>query len=144
MTAIKSLDRTVEKWRRQSQAATPEYEAGVKDPRADWATQTAKAEPNYVKGVQAAIGRKSFGKGVRAAGTAKWQRGALGKGVTRWADGISASLDEYRKGFEPFRQVIESTTLPPRGPKGDPSNIRRVEIMAKALHDKKLSLQGGG
>lgn len=142
MPPVKSLDRTVRKWERQSAAATPEYQAGIEDPRADWADATQAAEGSYEKGVVSAIGRKAFGKGVRAAGTDKWRRGALNKGVQRWAAGISASLDEYRRGYEPYRQVIENTKLPPRGPKGDPANIARVAVMAKALHDKKLSLQG--
>jgi hypothetical protein len=35
--------------------------------------------------------------------------------------------------------VIQGTTLPPRGAKGDPANIQRVAVLATALHAKKVS-----
>lgn len=138
MANIKDMARITEKWQRASASAQPEYEAGIKNPKADWMTQTVAAEKNYNAGVQAAIGRGAFGKGVRSAGSGGWQAGALSKGLARWAQGISLSLDKYVKGFEPYRQVIASTTLPARGPKGDPANINRVAVIAKALHDAKV------
>lgn len=142
MPPVKSLARASAKWARQSATATPEYEAGVTDPKADWATKTAAAEDNYQKGVQAAITRKAFGKGVRAAGTDKWKENTLKKGVARWAEGIAGARGDYEEGFAPFRAVIERTNLPPRGPVGDPRNIQRVAVLAKALHDEKLKIQG--
>ncbi len=142
MPEVKSLTRISDKWKRQSQAATPEYEFGVKNPKKDWAEETAKAEDNYKKGVIAAANAGSFGKGVKKAGTSKWQENTLKKGVNRWADGINQSASNYEEGFKPYRETIINTTLPPRGPKGDPKNIERVRVMAKALHDKKQSLRG--
>jgi len=142
MPPVKSLARASEKWARQSQAATPEYIAGVTDPKADWAKNTAAAEDNYQKGVQAAIARKAFGKGVTKAGTAKWQEAALTKGAVRWPEGIAIARPAYEAGFAPYRTVIEQTVLPPRGPVGDPRNIQRVAAIALALHKKKLEIQG--
>lgn len=142
MPAIKDLSRIAEKWKRVASAASGEYREGVENPSADWATETAKAEKTYEEGVQNAINRKAFGKGVRKAGSEKWQRNAVEKGPERYRQGINLAQDAYQSGFEPFRQVIASTNLPARGPKGDPRNIERVAVMAKALHDKKLSLEG--
>lgn len=142
MPEVKSLSRISEKWKRQSQAAVPEYEFGVQNPKKDWAEETAKAEENYKRGVIAAANAGSFGKGVRKAGTSKWQQNTLNKGVGRWSEGINVSGANYEEGFKPFRETIQATSLPPRGPKGDPKNIERVRVMAKALHDKKLSLRG--
>lgn len=143
MPPVKSVARASEKWERQSAAATPEYLTGVADPKTDWATATAAAEKNYVAGVQAAAARGAFGKGVKRAGTSKWQENAINKGGIRWAAGIAISKPAYEEGFAPYRAVIEATNLPPRGPVGDPANIARVAAMAKALHDKKLQLQKG-
>ena len=143
MANIKSADRSTEKWARQSAASTPEYEAGVQNPRSDWATQTKAAEKNYATGVQAAISRGAFGRGVAKAGTAGWKEATLTKGTARWAAGISMSTQKYADGFEPYRKVIEGLNLPARGPKGDPANINRVSVVAKALHDKKLAIQSG-
>ena len=143
MPPVKALDRAAAKWARQSASSGPEYEAGIRNPRRPWAESTAASEALYEAGVQAAIQRKSFGKGVKKAGNAKWQNNALTKGPGRWIAGIGASEAAYKTGFAPYRAVIEGVTLPARGPKGDPTNIQRVAIIAKALHDKKNELAGG-
>lgn len=138
MANIKDMNLIAEKWARASAAAQADYELGIRNPKADWATQTIAAEKNYNAGVQAAIARGAFGKGVKACGTASWQAAAIAKGVARWAQGIALSLDKYIKGFEYYRSIIASLNLPARGPKGDAGNIQRVAIVAKALHDAKL------
>jgi len=142
MPAVKPLNKISEKWARQSQSATPSYEDGVANPRKDWGTATVEANDAYKKGITQSLAKDSFLKGVRAAGTEKWQRNTLKKGPARWADGIMNSTGAYESGFEPYRAVIERTTLPKRGPKGDPSNINRVAVMAKAMHDEKIKRQG--
>lgn len=144
MAAIKPLDRSMEKWKRQSAVSQVEFEAGVNNPRSDWMTQTQAAEQNYEAGVTAAIGRKAFSKGVAKAGTAKWQQNTIVKGSPRWAQGINLSGPAYAEGFKPYHDVISALSLPKRGPKGDPGNIQRVAIIAKALHDKKIELQTRG
>jgi len=142
MPAVKSLDRISKKWARVAAQSQTEYEEGVKDPRVDWAEATKAAEANYERGLQASIQRKAFGKGVTRAGTQKWQQMTLAKGPQRWANGIAISTGAYEAGFAPFREVIQRTSLPPRGPKGDPKNIQRVSVLADALHKEKLSRQG--
>ena len=142
MPPVKPLSRISDKWARVASVSQPEYVAGVENPRTDWAKATADAEGNYEKGVQQGIARKAFGKGVAAAGTAKWKARTIAVGPNRWAEGINASKAEYERGFAPFRTVIENTTLPPRGPKGDPNNIQRVAVLAKALHDAKMARGG--
>lgn len=136
--AVKPMDRIKKKWVTSTQANQAEFEEGVKNPRKDWAQQTAKAEGNYKAGVQAAIAQGRFGKGVTKAGTSKWQEKTLSKGPARWAQGVALSADDYERGFAPYRQVLENLTLPERGAKGDPKNIQRVAVVAKALHDKKV------
>ncbi len=138
MPKIRSGSSIGDKWKRRTETAGPEYEAGVRDPKKDWGSATEAAEKNYEAGVQAAIQKKRFGKGVKKAGTAKWQEGAVQKGVPRFGQGVAASGDHYEKGFAPYRDVIERTTLPPRYPKGDPRNFERVKAMGTALHDAKV------
>jgi len=136
MVKTKGVDRTVAKWKTKVAAAGPDYLDGVTNPKADWQTETSKAESSYEQGVQAAIGRKSFGKGVARAGTAKWQRGAIEKGGIRWTSGVALAEDEYRSGMSEVISTIESTALPPRGPKGDPKNYDRTRVLGTALHNK--------
>ncbi len=142
MPPVKSLARSSAKWARQSAAATPEYETGVRTTDKDWAQLTAAASENYATGVQAAIADDRFAKGVTNAGTDKWLKNTLAKGPARWAEGIRISTAAYERGFAPFRQVIENTNLPARGPKGSSQNIERVRVMAEALHAAKLAQTG--
>jgi len=142
MANIKDASLIASKWKRRSENAGAEYEEGVRNPRTDWAQATSAAESAYDQGVQNAINRKAFGKGVRKAGTAKWQSNALSKGPSRFSTGVAAAQQAYEDGFAPYRQTISALSLPARGAKGDPKNIQRVAAVASALHAKKIELEG--
>jgi hypothetical protein len=137
MPPIKAITDIGEKWARVAPTRQDDYLKGVQAPRVPWEAAATAANPAFEAGVQAAITAKRFPAGVRAAGNAKWQRKAAELGPARFATGTQAARPDYEKGFGPFRQVIESTTLPPRRPKGDPGNIERVRTMAAALRAAK-------
>ncbi len=139
MAKIKSISDISEKWGRVTPQRTDDYQKGIENPKEDWASATAGAEANYKAAVTKAANEGRFGKGVKAAGTQKWQNKTLSKGVTRWGPGVQDAQGDYEKGFAPFRDVIERTDIGPRYPKGDPRNIDRVAKLAKALHAKKVS-----
>lgn len=141
MPPIKRSDAIARKWARVTPARAEDYKEGVEDPRKDWADEAEKAEPAFEAGVTAAVADKRYGKGVRRVGTEKWKRKAATKGAERYGPGVRAATDDYERGFAPFRDVIERTELPPRGPKGDPRNLERVAIMSKALHEAKKALR---
>lgn len=142
MVAIKSLDAIAAKFVAKASAAGPDYEAGVRQPRNDYARNTLAAETSYDQGVTAAIGRKSFGKGVQKAGTGKWQAKSLSKGVTRYGPGVADAKDDFQSGFTKSHGIISALQLPAKRAKGDPGNIQRVAAIAKALRDGKTA--GGG
>lgn len=137
MAQTKSLSDTTAKWGRRAGSAGQEYADGVQSPRRSWAAATQAAEVNYEQGVQASIGRKSFGKGVAKAGDAKWKDRATTLGSARFASGVAASENEYSKGFAPYLSVLAGLTLPPRGAKGSPQNLARVAAVANALRNAK-------
>lgn len=138
MPAIKSATEIAEKWARVTPGRATDYEAGVKAPKKDWETMTLAAADAYKEGIQTAIAENRFERGVREAGTAKWQQKAVSVGTVRWGPGVAAARDAYEKGFAPYRDIIERIQLPPRRPKGDPGNIDRVRIVAMALHEAKV------
>lgn len=142
MARVKDPTLSAAKWVRRAGSAGPEYEEGIRNPRAPWAASTAAAENRYKAGVTAAIGRGAFGKGVRKAGDSKWSDNALAKGPARFTQGVAIAENAYREGFAPYAAVINGLSLPERGPKGDPNNIQRVAVIAKALHEHKIK-QGG-
>lgn len=127
------------KWARVTPQRTEDYKQGIQNPKRPWAAATVAAADNQAKGVQAAIQDKRFEKGVARAGDAAWSEGALMKGVNRFGEGVQVAEAKYASNFAPYAQVIESTTLPPRYPKGDPRNLERVKVIALALRNKKVS-----
>jgi len=143
MPPIKSLDRIKSKWKRVTEGADAEYLEGVQNPAKDWADETQKANAAYKSGIQASLAADSFVKGVRRAGTSTWQDGAVNKGPLRFSQGVALAEQKYADGFQPYREVIQATNLPARGRRGDPKNMQRSVIMAKALHDKRVQIQGG-
>jgi len=130
---IKPLDRIVEKWSRRASQAGPDYEAGVRNPRRDWAQAAAAADGNYRQAVTAAAGEGRYGRGVQRAGTPKWQRKAVELGTARFGPGVAAAAPEYTSGFGPIREAIAAATLPPRRPRRDPGNLQRVNAIVQAI-----------
>jgi len=144
MAEIKSVDQIAEKWARVTPQRTADYESGVRNPRKDWARSTAAASDAWKSGVQAAIAASSFSKGVARVGTAKWQEGAVSKGVPRWGAGVSIGKDAYQTGFAPYQAAIERVSLPPRFARRDPRNLERVKAIVDAMSAVKKTLMGSG
>ena len=139
MPQVKPISEIVDKWQRRASVAGPDYAAGIASPRRDWEEATKAAEGAQKAGIEQAIANGSFVKGVTKAGTAKWKRKAQDVGAARFGPGVAAAKADYQAGFAPFISVIEGITLPPRGPKGDPRNYERTQIIGEALHDAKVA-----
>ena len=140
MAEIKSLDKIVKKWTSVTPGRQAEYVDGVENPRRDWEKQTLAASLAYEAGLRASMADKRFEGGVRNAGSAKWRAKTLAKGPGRWAEGVALSGPDYARGFGPYAEVIAALVLPERKATGDPANITRVAVIAKALHDKKIAM----
>jgi len=137
MPVVKNIAKIAEKWARVTPQRSADYEAGVRDPIRDWATNAIASKAAWAAGVSEAVTKDRFSKGVAKAGTEKWKRKATEVGPARFAQGVQVAQPDYEKGFSMFRDVIEKTVLPPRFAKGDPRNIDRVRVMAAALADAK-------
>jgi len=133
MPAIRSIERIAKKWATVTPGRTEDYRAGIEAPRRDWEGATAGAESSYNAGVTQAIAEKRFGKGVHAAGTAKWQQNALEKGTQRWGPGVAMAESQFAAGYGPIRDAIERVTLPPRYARRDPRNLNRVKAVVDAV-----------
>ena len=127
-----------DKWARRAGVAGDDYAEGVQNPRRGWAAAATAAENNWQQGVQQAASRKAFSKGVNQAGDARWQQKSLSKGVQRYAPGVSEAKADYASRVAPYLDTIRNLQLPARGPKGDPRNLERVSVIARALHEKKV------
>lgn len=142
MAFIRSIDSISKKWAEVTPMRAADYQAGIENPRRSWASATVNAEGSYEDGVRQAIGRKAFGKGVKKAGDAKWQRKSLTRGVANWGPGVADAEGDFNAGFAPYREAIAAVKLPPRYARRDPRNLARVKAINDALIAKYESLHG--
>jgi len=131
---VKSAGEAAEKHARVCGQRSQDFESGVRNPRKDWATQTAGAEGAYEAGVQEAIASNRFSRGVSEVGTPGWQEPTLAKGVQRWGPGCQAGRAKYQRGIEKVLNTLQGITLPPRFARGDPRNLDRVRVISERLH----------
>lgn len=116
----------------------PRYEEGVRNPANDWAKNTIDAGANYNAGVQAAIARKGFEKGVQKAGTGKQQGRSITKGIPRWSEGVAGSEADMAAAMTPVVAVMSAIKLPPKFAKGDPRNYERTKAIGMELRKAKV------
>lgn len=135
MPKVKPAAEVAAKFARVAPTRQVDYDSGVKDPSVDWAGPAAAARESYEAGIAESISRQAFTKGIQKAGTAKWSQKTIQVGSARWGPGVRAAEGDYAAAVEPFFTVIERTALPPRGPRGDPRNMERATVMARALSD---------
>ncbi len=127
------LDQAADKWVRRASVAGADYKAGVTGAGPAWEAGARAAKDSYAQGVTEAIGRDAYTKGIANAGAARYERGAVEKGVTRFPQGVAVSQQDYMQKFAPFLQAIAGLTLGPRGPSGDPRNYQRSQQVGEAL-----------
>lgn len=135
---VKPLDQISAKFAARASAAGKAYTDGVNAPKRPWAATTAASTTNWAQGVQTAITNGAFQKGVNAAGDAKWQTNAAGKGAQRYPTAVQNAGPAYQAGFSKYASVLSGLTLPPRMPKGDPGNLNRSAAVANALRAAKV------
>jgi len=134
---VKDAGTVAKKWAARAGAAGGDYAAGVASPRVDWAQATENAANSWAQGTAQAAASGAFSKGVAKAGTDKWKRKAVGVGATRYTGGVAAAQPDFQTAIGPVLQTLQGVTLPPRAPKGDPSNLQRVAAINTALRKMK-------
>lgn len=137
MVAIRSGNEISQRWENNA-GNRQNYESGVENPISDWKDETSGSTERWNDAVRQAADRDALNAGIQDVGTGDWQEKALEVGAGRISQGVSANVDKYQNRFERYRQVIESTDLPAKGPSGDvDTNIERARVMAQALADEK-------
>ena len=139
MPGIRTASEISQKWAAVTPTRSAYYENGVKTPKKDWSASTSGAASTYKEAVTKAASEGRFEKGVRRAGTEKWQRKAVDIGTSRWGPGVAAAVADYEVGFTPFRDALDKISYKPKFPKGDPRNYDRVKQVGDTLHSLKLS-----
>lgn len=135
---VKDAATAAAKFVQRGQAAAPDYQKGVAASGEAWLANSTASKETYAQGVQEAIGRDAFAKGVVKAGAAKFTTAASGKGAQRYPQGVATAGPAWAEGTQPFLTTLAGLTLPPRRPKGDPGNMARVQAVTDALRKRKL------
>lgn len=135
---IKDTAAIARKFVTRAQGAGQDYSEGVGRAGQDWQANALAAEGNYEQGVQASIADKRFGKGINAAGSAKYVENATKLGPQRFQTGVAQAESAYARGVQPHLDMMKSLDLPPRGPKGSPNNQARANAVAVANRRLKL------
>ena len=139
MPEIANPNDIAEKWSRRAGSASQEFEEGVSQSSdGEWASATAEAEDSWSQGVQDAANEGRFASGVSNS-TKSWQERTMTLGTQRYSSGVRESQEEYEQGFAPYADVISSTSLSPRGARGDSQNYDRSREMGEALHQARLN-----
>lgn len=134
MGRTKSAREIAEKWSRVAPGREQDFRTGIEDPDVDWAKAAKASEETYKQGVQEAIARNAFGKGIEKTGTEKWRRKAVEIGATRWGPGVRAATEDMEAGVAPYAELTErlKATEPPRAPRGDERNFERMAHYSRA------------
>lgn len=131
--AVKDAGTLAKKYASRARAASGDYKDGVAGAGAAWEQGAGNAEQAYKDGVQDAMSRGAFSKGVRASGAAHYVKRATELGATRYAGGIDAGTDRWAQNTAPVLQVIAGLNLPPKGARRSPQNMERANMVASAL-----------
>ena len=141
---VKPIDASAGKWSENAGRAAAEFAANAEAAADEWQRATAASSDTFHQAITAANVKERFRRGVVRAGAAKFARKIRDVARDRFSPGVSAALDDYKTGAEPYFSTLAAITLDPRKPRGDPANYRRVEQIGKALNAKRLALLGAG
>jgi hypothetical protein len=141
---VKDIGASTTKWNENASRAGAEYGANAEAAADTWAGNTARAADTFGQAITAANIKERFRRGVVKAGAAKYARKIRDVAVNRFGPGISAAIDDYKTGAEPYFSTLSALTLSSRKPRGDPANYNRVMEVGKALNAKRLAMLGTG
>jgi|SRR5215470_5577683 len=135
---VKSVADAAAKFGNRAAAAAGDYKTGVAQAGQIWSDHTMQSSDTYNAGVQAAIGRGAFQKGVAKAGPQKYQNNASTKGANHYPEGVRGGVQPYQQNAAPYFDALSSIVYPPRRPRGDPANQARSIIVQTTLHTKRV------
>ena len=136
---VKDAAASAQKFVARAGAAAGDYQKGVAGAGDLWQTRTGASSDAYGQGVNDAIARGAFAKGVARAGGAKYASNASGKGAQRYPQGVSLAGPSWQSGVQPYLDAMSNMNLPPRSPRGSPNNLIRVQQIMDLNRKIKLS-----
>ena len=133
-----------EKWAGRAAGASGEFAANAAAASSEWESNAIAAGANYTAGVSQSNLAARYTGGIRRSGAGRYAERVQAVGATRYSQGVSEGQSQYAQRVTPFYQVIASTSLPARKPRGDAATIHRVVVLSDALHKARLASVAAG
>jgi hypothetical protein len=140
---VRPINESQEKFKNRAAGAREDYKRGVAGAGQRWADGAANAEEAWRAGTQEAISQGRFSKGVRAAGSQKYQERASTLGPERFATGVAMGAPEWGKNFGPFQQALAAHVPSTRGPRGSDQNAQRSVEVSRLMRRVRNERLGG-
>jgi len=137
---VKPKADVIDKWVTETPKRKDYYEKYATIAGDDWEAGAIAAEKAYKAGVTVTGIEKRFVGGIKRVGAAKYTRKVKAVGVERFGPGVEAAKPDYDVGVSPYLDELAVIDVPPRKPRGDPDNYRRVEAIGTALNRKRLAI----
>jgi hypothetical protein len=134
---IKPASASQQKYTQNTGSAVQAYKDGIANPRRDWQAATSAAETTWEQGVQQAIGRQAFTKGITPDASNKQKTNATNLGAQRYPSGTSNAAPVWAKNTQPVLDAMASVPDMPRGPKMSQQNFDRQHAFAAAAASAK-------
>ncbi len=137
---MKTASQSVQKWQQRAGGAVGDYESGARSTTKDQAAAAIAAKGNWQQGIQAAISKGLYEKGLGRSGKGGWLAGVTEKGVANFGTGVASSVasQKYAENSGRFDSARNAAASVARGPKGSPQNLQRVAAVANALRAAKV------
>lgn len=103
------------------------YSKGVSGKGSLWASRTSASETSWQAGVQDAIAKKKFSKGVSDSGPSGYEQAVTSKGVQNWPTGMQQAGSKYQKKIAKFQPLWDQSLPTPRSNKRSPQNLKRIQ-----------------
>ena len=132
-----------EKFKTRAAAASEDYKRGVQGAGQRWLDGAANSGEAWRAGTQEAMASGRFEKGVRAAGSTKYQERASTVGPERFRSGVAIGAPEWGKNFAPFQQALAAHSQSPRGPRGSDQNAQRSVEVGRLMRRVRNERLGG-
>jgi len=130
---VKDIGAITQKFQTRAAAAAGDYKSGVQGAGGDWQAGALAGEGNFEQGINEAIAKKRYGRGIQAAGAQKYVDNAVNLGAQRYPQGVQNAGPAFTKGMTPVLERIRGLNLPPKGPKRSPQNQARANMVALEL-----------
>lgn len=139
LVKFKDLNASAAKLAQNGQNAATAYKTNAAAAGQSWNDNTIASNDSFKQGVQDAIARDAFAKGVAKAGAAKYTGQINAVAGPRFSDGMSKAGPAWQKGFAPIAAAVSGKDIGPRGPRGSVQNKQRAANMSDAFRAAKLA-----